>query len=77
MTTDMLALADHYDTAIIVSGSQNFIYPMQALSAKGIRIETASFDDSMSNKLVEVSDKIINLDQFEKDIRKDDDYEGV
>ena len=77
MTTDMLGLWPHYDTCVIVSGSQNFIYPIILLASRGVRIITVGFDDSMSNKLIEVSDKVINLDAHIEEIRKESNNEEV
>jgi len=78
IATDMMAYADKIDLAILVSGDEDFAYPLEALAARGVRVEVAGLRTSMSAKVLDASDRFIELDPLIDRIRKDggwdDDY---
>ena len=43
IAVDMLSLADKYDTAVLVSGDEDFAYAINAVAYKGVRVELAGF----------------------------------
>ena len=76
ISTDMMAFADKVDTIVLVSGDEDFVYPISALAQRGVRIEIAGFRSAMSNKLVDCADKYIDLDSMMDKFRKDSTYEN-
>jgi len=75
ITTDMLAYAEKVDLVILVSGDEDFAYPLQALTQKGIRVEVAGFRGAMANKVMDAADRYIELDQLTERFRKEADLE--
>lgn len=71
ITTDMLAYAEKVDLVILVSGDEDFAYPLQALAQKGVRVEVAGFRSAMANKVMDAADRYIELDQLAERFRKE------
>ncbi len=71
ITTDMLSYADKLDLVILVSGDEDFAYPLTALAQKGIRVEVAGFRSAMANRVMDIADRYIELDQFVEKFQKD------
>jgi len=71
ITTDMLSYADKLDLVILVSGDEDFAYPLQALAQKGVRVEVAGFRSAMANKVMDAADRYIELDQLIERFRKE------
>ena len=71
ITTDMLAYAEKVDLVILVSGDEDFAYPLNALTQKGIRVEVAGFRSAMANKVMDAADRFIELDQLAERFRKE------
>ena len=71
ITTDMLSYADKLDLVILVSGDEDFTYPLSALAQKGVRVEVAGFRSAMANRVMDAADRYIELDQFIDRFRKD------
>jgi uncharacterized LabA/DUF88 family protein len=67
---DMLTLAGHYDTAILVSGDGDLAYAANAISYKGVRVEVVSLRSMTSDSLINVADSYIDLDLIKADIQK-------
>lgn len=70
IAVDMLSLADKYDTAILVSGDEDFAYAVNAVAYKGVRVEIAGFRSNTSPRLIDVADRFIELDLIIPDICK-------
>ena len=51
IAVDMLSLADKYDTAVLVSGDEDFSYAINAVAYKGVRVELAGFRTNTSPRL--------------------------
>lgn len=70
IAVDMLSLADRYDTAILVSGDEDFAYAVDAVAYKGVRVEVAGFRSNTSPRLIDVADRFIELDSLISEICK-------
>ena len=79
IAVDMLSLAGRYDTAVLVSGDEDFVYAVNAVAYKGCRVEVAGFRSNTAPRLIDVADFFIDLGDIAAAIRKDssqtDDYE--
>ncbi len=71
IATDMLSYAEKVDLVILVSGDEDFAYPLQALAQKGVRVEVAGFRSAMANKVMDAADRYIELDQLTERFRKE------
>lgn len=72
IAVDMLSLADKYDTAILVSGDEDFAYAVNAIAYKGVRVEVAGFRSNTSPRLIDVADRFVELDALIAEICKAD-----
>ena len=70
IAVDMLSLADKYDTAVLVSGDEDFAYAINAVAYKGVRVELAGFRSNTSPRLIDVADRFIELDSHIEEITK-------
>jgi uncharacterized LabA/DUF88 family protein len=70
IAVDMLSLADKYDTAVLVSGDEDFAYAINAVAYKGVRVELAGFRSNTSPRLIDVADQFIELDSHLEEITK-------
>lgn len=70
IAVDMLSLADKYDTAVLVSGDEDFAYAINAVAYKGVRVELAGFRSNTSPRLIDVADQFIELDSHIEEITK-------
>jgi hypothetical protein len=67
----MLSLAGRYDTAVLVSGDEDFVYAVNAVAYKGCRVEIAGFRSNTAPKLIDVADCFIDLGEIAEKVRKD------
>lgn len=70
IAVDMLNLAPYYDTAILVSGSGELTYAVDAVSYLGVRVEIVSLRSMTSDRLLGVADAYIDLEQIKHQIQK-------
>jgi uncharacterized LabA/DUF88 family protein len=79
IAVDMLSLAGRYDTAVLVSGDEDFVYAINAVAYKGCRVEVAGFRSNTAPRLIDVADFFIDLgdmaDFIRKDISQTDEYD--
>ena len=75
IAVDMLSLSGKYETAILVSGDEDFAYAVNAVACKRTRVEVAGFRNNTSPKLIDVADKFIDLDSLIPLIVKEPDSE--
>lgn len=79
IAVDMLSLAGRYDTAVLVSGDEDFVYALNAVAYKGCRVEVAGFRSNTAPHLIDVADFFIDLgdiaDLVSKDASSVDDYD--
>jgi uncharacterized LabA/DUF88 family protein len=71
IAVDMLSLAGRYDTAVLVSGDEDFVYAVNAVAYKGCRVEIAGFRSNTAPKLIDVADCFIDLGEIAEQVRKD------
>lgn len=71
IAVDMLSLAGRYDTAVLVSGDEDFVYAINAVAYKGCRVEVAGFRSNTAPRLIDVADFFIDLGDIADLIRKD------
>lgn len=79
IAVDMLSLAGRYDTAVLVSGDEDFVYALNAVAYKGCRVEVAGFRSNTAPHLIDVADFFIDLGDIAELVSKDgtegDEYE--
>ncbi|HXF43414.1 MAG TPA: NYN domain-containing protein [Pyrinomonadaceae bacterium] len=71
IAVDMLSLAGRYDTAVLVSGDEDFVYAINAVAYKGCRVEIAGFRSNTAPRLIDVADYFIDLGEIAELIKKD------
>ena len=71
IAVDMLSLAGLYDTAVLVSGDEDFVYAVNAVAYKGCRVEIAGFRSNTAPKLIDVADCFIDLGEIAERVRKE------
>ncbi len=76
IAVDMLSLAGRYDTAVLVSGDEDFVYAVNAVAYKGCRVEVAGFRSNTAPRLIDVADFFIDLGDIGDLIRKDSTQTG-
>ena len=76
IAVDMLSLAGRYDTAVLVSGDEDFVYAINAVAYKGCRVEVAGFRSNTAPRLIDVADFFIDLGDIAELIRKDGTQQG-
>ena len=71
IAVDMLSLSGRYDTAVLVSGDEDFVYALNAVAYKGCRVEVAGFRSNTAPRLIDVADFFIDLGDIAELVRKD------
>jgi len=71
IAVDMLSLAGKYDTAVLVSGDEDFVYAINAVANKGCRVEVAGFRSNTAPHLIDVADFFIDLGDMSELVSKD------
>ena len=71
IAVDMLSLAGRYDTAVLVSGDEDFVYAVNAVAYKGCRVEVAGFRSNTAPRLIDVADYFIDLGDIAELVSKD------
>jgi uncharacterized LabA/DUF88 family protein len=71
IAVDMLSLAGRYDTAVLVSGDEDFVYAVNAVAYKGCRVEIVGFRSNTAPKLIDVADCFIDLGEIADRVRKE------
>jgi uncharacterized LabA/DUF88 family protein len=70
IAVDMMVLANHFDTAILVSGDGDLAYAVDAITYRGVRVEVVSLRSMTSDSLINVADCYIDLDTIKQNIQK-------
>lgn len=70
IAVDMMTLAGHYDTAVLVSGDGDLAYAVNAVSYKGVRVEVVSLRSMTSDTLINVADCYIDMEGIKERIQK-------
>lgn len=72
IAVDMLSLAGRYDTAVLVSGDEDFVYALNAVAYKGCRVEVAGFRSNTAPHLIDVADFFIDLGDIAELVSRDE-----
>lgn len=70
IAVDMMTLAEHYDTAVLVSGDGDLAYAVNAVSYRGARIEVVSLRSMTSDSLINVADQYTDVADLKTYIQK-------
>ena len=70
MTVDMLTLAQHCNTLVVLSGSGDLAYALNRVAYQGLRIEVVSLRSMTSESLINVADRYIDLKDIKDKIQK-------
>ena len=76
IAVDMLSLAGRYDTAVLVSGDEDFVYALNSIAYKGCRVEVAGFRSNTAPLLIDVADFFIDLGDISELVSKDESQSG-
>lgn len=63
ITDMMVSVMNGAKTIILVSGDEDFVYPLAKIQDRDIRVVVAGFKNATSHKLMDVADVYIELDQ--------------
>jgi uncharacterized LabA/DUF88 family protein len=70
IAVDMMRLAEHFDTAILVSGDGDFAYVVNTLAYQGIRVEVVGLRCMTSDHLISVADCYIDVHSIKHEVQK-------
>jgi len=70
IAVDMMTLADHCETVILVSGDGNLAYAANAIAYRGVQIELVSLRSMTSDSLINVADQYTDLDTLKAEIQR-------
>ena len=68
LAVDMVSMCDWYDTAILLSADGDFAPALEAVSRKGVRVEVISRKDRTAEALVDLADRLIDLNEIVTEI---------
>ncbi len=72
IAVDMMRLAQHCDTAVLVSGDGDFTYVVNTIAGQGVRVEVIGLRSMTSNSLIDVANCYIDLAAIQQTIQKRD-----
>ena len=61
IAVDMMRLAQHCDTAVLVSGDGDFTYVVNTIAGQGVRVEVVGLRSMTSDSLIDVANCYIDL----------------
>jgi uncharacterized LabA/DUF88 family protein len=70
MAVDMLLLAKHCTTVVLLSGDGDLAYAVNAIAYQGVQVEVVSLHALTSDALINVADRYIDLAAIREDIQK-------
>lgn len=70
IAVDMLTLAAHVDTVILVSGDGDLSYAVNAIAYRGVRVAVVSLRSMTSDSLINVADCYVDLETIKRNIQK-------
>jgi len=73
LTTDLLwhAFQKNYNTAILLTGDDDFVPPIEVVKALGRRVEIWTFEDFIGREMKKVADKINYIDDIIDNIKRE------
>lgn len=72
IAVDMMRLAQHCDTAVLVSGDGDFAYVVNTIAGQGVRVEVVGLRSMTSDSLINVANCYIDLAAIQQTIQKRD-----
>lgn len=70
IVVDMMRLAAHCDTLVLLSGDGNLTYAVNALTYQGARVELVNLRAMTSESLINVADHYSDLEALKQEIQK-------
>jgi uncharacterized LabA/DUF88 family protein len=70
IAVDMMTLASHCDTMILLSGDGDLSYAVENVTYRGTRVEVISLRSMSSESLINVADSFIDLETIKHHIQK-------
>lgn len=73
ITLDLMlhSARNHLDTAIVVTGSSDYLPLVETVQDMGVRVEIAAFRESTSPRLIKSADRYVNIEQIVPDVAID------
>ena len=70
LAIDMLTIAEHVDTIVLISGDGDFVRLVETVQFKGVRVEVIGLEGSTATALIEASDGFTNLAEMIGDVQR-------
>jgi uncharacterized LabA/DUF88 family protein len=70
IAVDMLQLADHCDTIVLLSGDGDLTYAVESVTYRGTRVEVFGLRSMSSDSLINVADTFTDLEGIKQDVQK-------
>lgn len=70
IAVDMIRLAQHCDTAVLVSGDGDFVYVVDAIAMKGVRVEVVGLRSMTNSNLIDAAHYYIDLAGIQQTVQK-------
>lgn len=62
MAVDMLNLASHCDTIVLVSGNGSLTYAVETVMERGVQVDLVALREMTSDALLQLADRYVNLE---------------
>jgi uncharacterized LabA/DUF88 family protein len=70
MAIDMIGLCDYCDTVVLLSGNGDLAYALNQVSYKGVQVEVVGLRSMVSESLLSLADRYVDLADIRTDIQK-------
>ncbi|MCL6436516.1 MAG: NYN domain-containing protein [Leptolyngbyaceae cyanobacterium HOT.MB2.61] len=70
IAVDMMTLANHCDTIVLLSGDGNLAYAVNSTAYRGVQVEVVSLRSMTSDSLINVADRYIDLESIREQIQR-------
>ncbi len=70
MAVDMITLAKHCDTLVLLSGDGDLAYAVNTVAYRGVQVEVVGLSSMTSESLIRVADCYTDLEDVKQDIQK-------
>jgi uncharacterized LabA/DUF88 family protein len=70
IAVDMMTLAEHCDTIVLLSGDGTLAYAANAIAYRGVQVELVSLRSMTSDSLINVVDRYTDLDTLKTEIQR-------
>jgi uncharacterized LabA/DUF88 family protein len=67
---DMITIASHCESIVLLSGDGDLAYALDSISYKGVKVEVVSLRSMTSDTLINVADRYTDLHTIQKEIHK-------